>query len=327
MLAILVIIFGVVLISSMESYQRSYIEEISYYREEVRHTLIEDTFEELAQRTELLGMWPENMTQLDALSEFYLKREDNNLFSDHVQNIHMPYLHYARSSEWGARYESDRAVLMTEEREIADEDSLLHEDQNACGSTPFEDGRSWCPPAIFNGDQVIYRSATQQYLSEGIGEQEVYVRHLANRVTNYVNAKESLPPTPGGEDVPVYRHVRDGSGNTYDPSSPCDSAYRYNWDGIPITCQDMFSIWNVDDDDRNSRNELATIFGVNGDARFNVPVRAFRSGNTLTFYVQSPFEIYGSSAWGATATKRGESRPSSGSPSYIYTTIKYDPPP
>lgn len=327
MLAILVIIFGVVFISSMESYGRSYMEEINYYREEVRHALMEETFNDLADRNERLGMWPENTEQLAALSRFYLKSEDNYLLSDHPRNIHAPYLHYERSAEWNQPYESDRAILITEEREIAQEDSLLHENQNECGDRPFSDGRAWCPPAILSDSQVVFRSGTQQHLSEGIAEQELYVRHLANRVTNYINASTSLPPTPGGTDVPLYRHIRDGSGNPYDPSTPCDSAYQYEWDGIPITCQDMFSVWNVDDDDRASRSTLAGIFGVNGDDRFDVPIRVFRSGPTLTFYVESPFENYGSGAWGATTTKRGENRPSSGSPSYIYTTVRYDPPP
>lgn len=327
MLAILISLFSVVLISSLESYGRSYSEEISYYREEVRNSLVDQTFNALALRNEQLGLWPDDMEGLRKLSDLNLKGTGNYLLSDDPRNIHAPYLRFERSAERGSRYESDRAILITEARELHPEDSLLGGNQNACGDLPFEDGYSWCPPGVLNGDQAVLRSTTQQSLSLSVSEQEIYVRNLANRITNYINVNGSLPPTPGGADVPIYRHVRDGSGNAYDPNTPCDSAFRYNWDGIPLTCQDLFSLWHVENDAANTRDTLAEIYGVHGNSRFEVPVKAYHSGNTLTVYVETPFEYYGVSAWGTTTNKRGESRPSSGSPMYVYTTVSYNSPP
>jgi hypothetical protein len=326
MLAIVFILFGAMLSEQMIRLSESYQDQISFYRSEYRNEVLSTNF--LAARTKAnqLGVWPEDQEQLARLVELSIGPASNFILDNDELNVHRELIHYARSAEVGSLYESDRAALISTTRETDFEDTVLSGDNNGCSSVSdhnFNSGEPWCPPTIQPEDTEILRDSTQAMIAQNVALQEAKIRFLTHKVANYATANEALPSTPGGLDVPLSQHVVTGGGGGFNASTEeCDPLETYTWDGIPIDCHEMFTVWHVDSLGPSINTELADIFDVNVDRLFS-PVRIYRDGNQITVYTETPFERYSSGAWSARTEKRGEDRPNSGAFSYIYTTVTY----
>lgn len=332
MLALVFLIFGAVVVTSMISLQESYLDEIDTYRFAIRDWNASHVFESVTDLNETLGMWPADKDKLTLLVDNRLGAASNMILLDDPLNVHREAVYYERSAPIGSRYESDRAIMMTGRPGLEGEETPLAASRNYCGDSDFDAGGDWCPnPSGVPNFQFI-SSDTQSSLARGVSAQELEIKALAAKAANYFNVNNDFPNTFGDNDVPLHTLVTTGSGASFNPTTQsCADADILYWgtpaNGIPLSCRDLFSIWHVDPLDVDRLDLYREVYGPYSSSqellpadRFSVPVRVFRDGDTLTMYVETPFQRYDVAAWSSTGERRGEQRPV-GAPSYVFTQL------
>lgn len=321
MLAIVFLVFGALVTASMVSLQESYIDEIETYQRLTRAYLSNHAFRIAEEQANKLGMWPESLEELHKLVEWRDTPMGAYVLSDSPLNVHRKHVDYRRSASHGSLYESDQAVLVNSVYQIEGVDDALSADNNYCGPDDFSSGKSWCPNPSGTPGYSFMRSDSQAGVALFVAEQESKVRALAARVSNYFNVERDFPDTHGNSDKPLHNFVKKADGSSFNPGTEeCVDSMSLNWDGIPVACDDLFSVWHVDSQSGGGGSSILTgVYAVDA-SRFNVPVRVYRNGDDMTIYTETPFGRYSGSAWSSTSLVRGEQRPA-GTPSYIYTTL------
>lgn len=330
MLVIFFLVFGGLVSASLISLQTSYLDQIETYRGDVRMHHAQIAFSVADRWGQRLGVLPPDVDKLTDLVSLELGSASNYVLEDFPGNVHLPHLHYVRSSERGSIYESDRAALLIGPPNIEVEETILSTNGNFCDSSnrDFKSGYSWCENPAGTPGYEVYRTNTQVGVALAVAEQESEVRSLASKVSSYLSYKlnhtddAEFPPTVS-TDAPIYNSVKVGSesGASFNPDSDCSGKLLF-WGEIPVTCRDLFASWHIDSNGSlGSRAEIEDLYGLDTENRFNVPAYAYRpDSETMIIYVETPFNRYPSGAWSSTSLRRGEQRPN-GSPSYIYTQL------
>lgn len=314
MIAMIIFTIAMAVVATTLSLQTQLVETAHAYRKEVQVDALSRFYMPIRDHADRLGLWPTDKAGLAAFAD--VLRDPvlaSTIIDDPVVNQYDRFIAYAQSEENRGAFEVKRSVLF-----YIDPDDIAHDEssangflsaaRNPCGGA-YRSGEAWCPPVIADGEYTFYRSAGSQKQHEMLLRQEARLKRLAQRVGNFMSYNDARYPDTSAvsdSDQALYELVTtDAAGASQaslDPStSQCDETAVYYWDGVPVTCRDMFSVWHIDtvrleNDASGTLSAYATGTGLTESdlkIRFHSPVRVFDDGTAFLLYAYTPFKRKG----------------------------------
>lgn len=322
MIVIMIVAISMAVTSISLTLQAQMYEKAQAYRQEVQINELSRFYEPVRNRADKLGLWPETKSELVDMAKILRDPALESVIEDSSSNPYSRYIGYSRSGQENSNFKVSRSVLYFVDPDILSHDEktggFLNEARNPCGGD-YSTEEPWCPPVIANADAdyTLYRSDASKRQRSLMVAQEAKLTRLRHKIVNSMSYQDSLLPGTSAvsADVqPLYDLLTtDAEGTIEARLSPnkesCDASKVYYWDGMPLTCRDIFSVWHVDtvgiDTEVNRGYEDGLIShnpSENPDLpsnsselndRLHSPIYVFDDGSDFFLYATTPYNRNG----------------------------------